>query len=115
MKIEPNIDNIRESILKFVPARTIYLFGSHAYGNPTADSDIDVYIVTPDEINNFSELYTKIIVDLSDKKIFFLDLLLSTESVFNTRKENNIFEKTIFHKGKKIYEHCERERMVKIS
>ena len=99
------IDNIKDSILKFVPAKYIYLFGSYAYGNPTEKSDVDIYIVTPDNINNFSELYTKIMVDLSYKKIFFIDLLLSTESVFNSRKIKNIFEKTIFQKGKIIYEY----------
>ena len=101
----PDIDNIRDSILKFVPARYIYLFGSHAYGHPTEKSDIDIYIVTPDDTPDFSELYTKIIVDLSYKKIFFIDLLLSTESSFNKRRENRIFEKTIYQKGKIIYEH----------
>ena len=65
---------------------------------------MDIYIVTPDSINNFSELYTKIMVDLSYKKIFFIDLLLNTESVFNARKMKNIFEKTISQKGKIIYE-----------
>jgi len=99
------MDSIKDSILKFVPAKYIYLFGSYAYGNPTEESDIDLYIVTPDNINNFSEIYTKIMVDLSYKKIFFIDLLLSTESVFNSRKDKNIFEKTISQKGKVIYEY----------
>ena len=99
------IDTIKDSILKFVPAKYIYLFGSYAYGNPTEKSDVDIYIVTPDNINNFSELYTKIMVDLSYKKIFFIDLLLNTESVFNARKIKNIFERTIFKKGKIIYEY----------
>jgi predicted nucleotidyltransferase len=97
------ISDIKESILKFVPARYIYLFGSYAYGNPTEESDIDIYVVTPDNINNFSELYAKIIGDLGNKKVFFIDLLLSTESVFNARKVKNIFEKTILQKGKIIY------------
>ncbi|MCL1865738.1 MAG: nucleotidyltransferase domain-containing protein [Spirochaetes bacterium] len=101
---EERLNNIKDSVLKFVPAKYIYLFGSYAYGNPTEKSDIDVYIVTPDNITNFSELYTKIIVDLSYKKIFFIDLLLSTESVFNKRKIENILEETIFQKGKVIYE-----------
>jgi len=99
------INNIKDSILKYVPAKYIYLFGSYAYGNPNEKSDIDIYIVTPDDVKNFSELYAKIIGDLSDKSIFFIDLLLSTESVFNTRKEKNIFEKTIYQKGEKIYEY----------
>jgi uncharacterized protein len=103
--IVEKIDSIKDSILKFVPARYIYLFGSYAYGNPTEESDIDLYIVTPDNISNFSEIYTKIMVDLSYKKIFFIDLLLSKESVFNSRKDKNIFEKTISQKGKIIYEY----------
>jgi predicted nucleotidyltransferase len=99
------INSIKESILKYIPAKCIYLFGSYAYGNPTDKSDIDIYIVTPDNIHNISDIYTKIIVDLSDKKIFFIDLLLNTESVFNKRKMVNVLEKTISQKGKILYEH----------
>jgi predicted nucleotidyltransferase len=96
-------NSIKDSVLKFVPARYIYLFGSYAYGRPTEKSDIDIYIVTPDNIKSFSELYGNIIVDLGDKKIFFIDLLLCKESVFNIRINENILEKTVFQKGKVIY------------
>ncbi len=95
---------IKESILKNVPAKYIYLFGSYAYGNPTEKSDIDIYLVIPDNIVNVTEIYTKIMVDLSLKKIFFVDLLLNRESVFNTRRTENILEETIFKTGKVIYE-----------
>jgi predicted nucleotidyltransferase len=98
------INIIKESILKYVPAKYIYLFGSYAYGNPTEKSDIDVYIVIPDSITSLSEIYTKIMVDLSIKKIFFVDLLLNRESVFNIRKTENILEETVCQKGKIIYE-----------
>ena len=99
-----SINIIRESILKNVPAKYIYLFGSYAYGKLTDKSDIDVYIVIPDSITSISEIYTKIMVDLSIKKIFFVDLLLNRESVFNIRKTENILEETICQKGKIIYE-----------
>jgi predicted nucleotidyltransferase len=99
------LSNIKESVLKYVPARYIYLFGSYAYGNPTEESDIDIYVVTPDDVNNFSEIYAKIIGDLGDKRIFFIDLSLNVESDFNIRKTRNRFEKTIFQKGRIIYEH----------
>jgi predicted nucleotidyltransferase len=105
VNISEKIENIKDSILKHVPAKYIYLFGSYANGNPTDNSDIDIYIITPDSVNNFSELYTKIKLDLSDKKIFFIDLLLNTESKFNSRKINHIFERTISQKGKIIYEY----------
>jgi predicted nucleotidyltransferase len=35
------INLIKESILKNVPAKCIYLFGSYAYGKPTDKSDIE--------------------------------------------------------------------------
>jgi len=56
--------------LNYIPARRIYLFGSCAYGNPTDKSDIDIYVVTPDYINNFSGINASIIGDLGDKNIF---------------------------------------------
>ncbi|MDR2118913.1 MAG: nucleotidyltransferase domain-containing protein [Tannerellaceae bacterium] len=96
--------DIKESVLKYVPAKYIYLFGSYAYGNPTEESDIDIYVVTPDDVTDFSGLYAKIVGDLGDKKIFFIDLLLGRETVFNKRRQNNIFEKTIYRKGKLLYE-----------
>jgi predicted nucleotidyltransferase len=98
------IDEIKESVLKYVPAKYIYLFGSYAYGNPTEESDVDIYVVTPDDVTDFSGLYAKIVGDLGDKRIFFIDLLLGRETVFNTRRQNNIFEKTICQKGILLYE-----------
>jgi predicted nucleotidyltransferase len=98
------IEDIKASVLKFVPARYIYLFGSYAYGIPSDKSDIDIYIVIPDEINNLTEIYAKIVVDLSYKKIYFIDLFLNNESIFNRRKIENIFEKTVYQKGKVLYE-----------
>jgi len=99
-----SIDIIKDSILKTVKARYIYLFGSYAYGNPTDKSDIDIYIVIPDEENNITEIYSKIMLDLSLQKIFFVDLLLNRESTFNRRKSENILEETIVQRGKILYE-----------
>ena len=99
-----NIDIIKNSILKNVNAKYIYLFGSYAYGNPTDKSDIDIYIVIPDEIHSIAEIYSKIMLELSLQKIFFLDLLLNRESTFNKRKIENILEETIVQRGKIIYE-----------
>jgi predicted nucleotidyltransferase len=104
-KIIDKIEDIKESILKFVSARSIYLFGSYAYGVPTDKSDIDIYAVIPDGIDNVTELYAKIVVDLSYKKIYFIDLFLNNESTFNKRRMENTFENTIYQKGTILYEH----------
>jgi hypothetical protein len=46
------LDKIREHIAAWsVPARGAYLFGSAARGEGTVESDIDVLIVRPDELN----------------------------------------------------------------
>jgi predicted nucleotidyltransferase len=78
------------------------LFGSYAYGTPTDRSDIDIYIVLHDGVENILQLYGKIMADLSVKKMYFVDVLLNRESVFNIRKVENILEETISQKGKII-------------
>ena len=102
--LEDKIDIIKDSILNNAPVKYIYLYGSYAYGNPTEKSDLDIYLVTSDNVDNILEIYSKIMFDLSIKKIFFVDLLLNKESVFNKRKIENILEETIYNKGKLIYE-----------
>jgi predicted nucleotidyltransferase len=98
------IDAIKESILKYVSAKYIYLFGSYAYGTPTEKSDIDIYAILPDKYDNTTEIYAKIITELSEKNIFFIDLLLVPESIFDSRKNRYILETTVFNKGKILYE-----------
>ncbi|AEF83824.1 DNA polymerase, beta domain protein region [Treponema primitia ZAS-2] len=106
MKInfDKDIQLIKETILNNIDAKSIYLFGSYAYGKPNEDSDIDIYTVLPDKYKNTTEIYAKIIRELSDKNIFFIDLLLVNENIFNSRKNDYILENTIYNKGKIIYE-----------
>ncbi|MDR0402288.1 MAG: nucleotidyltransferase domain-containing protein [Treponema sp.] len=94
---------IKESILKNTSAKYIYLFGSYAYGQPTDKSDIDIYLVLPDNAGNILEIYGKIMVDLGIKKIFFVDLLLTREKEFNIKKNEHLLERTVYQKGKMIY------------
>ena len=103
MSIGNDIQTIIEAILTNIDPKFIYLFGSYAYGTPDKYSDIDVYVVLPDKHSNTTEIYAKIITDLSEKNIFFIDLLLVPESIFNSRKNNFKFENTIFNKGKLLY------------
>ena len=102
--IEDKINHIKDAILKYVPAKYIYLFGSFAYGEPTDDSDIDVYAVVPDEVefNNF--IWADIQTDLFNKDILNVDLFINPESKFNYRKTRSLFEEVIINKGKLIYE-----------
>ena len=50
MKIE--LENLKKEIvesLKLLKLEKVILFGSYAYGNPTENSDIDLYVVTKDD------------------------------------------------------------------
>jgi predicted nucleotidyltransferase len=102
--ISETLDIIKTSILKYVEARNIYLFGSYAYGSPTNKSDIDIYTVVPDNTNDIASLYVKIMTELNEKDLYFIDLLFGKESVFSRRKDEYILEKTIYAKGKLLYE-----------
>ncbi len=47
MRTAPIFDTIKQTILSFLPGARIVLFGSHAHGTATDDSDYDLLIITP--------------------------------------------------------------------
>ena len=102
-KIQNEINLIKESILKTVPAEAIYLFGSYAYGTPREDSDLDIYVVVPDDTDDLIELQSDIRRLLWEKRVIALDLLMGRSSVFNHRKNAPTLEKVIAQRGTVIY------------
>lgn len=97
--------------LKTISPQMIILFGSHANGNATEDSDIDLFVVTNDDFmpKNFEE---KINYRLSIKKIIRetikktpVDLLIYTKPMFEKFKNiDSSFSREILQNGKKLYE-----------
>ena len=55
-QIQNEINVIKESILQTVSAEAIYLFGSYAYGTPGEESDLDIYVVVPDDTTGLIKL-----------------------------------------------------------
>jgi len=102
--IQQDLDLIKESVLQAVPAEAIYLFGSYVYGTPTEDSDIDIYVVVPDDTMEFGELYGNVLMILRKKKRRInLDMKLGHSSVFNRRKNGPTLERTVAQKGTMLY------------
>ena len=99
------LDLIRESILQIVPAEAIYLFGSYAYGTPNGESDLDIYVVVPDNTTDIPELHGDIRSLLWGKRSKELNLLIGRASVFNRRKNGPTLERVIAQKGTMIYRH----------
>src|SRR5881398_3267314 len=90
----------KEVAERFQPDKII-LFGSHAYGTPHADSDVDILVVMPAR----NELGQAMRIRLSVDYQFPLDLLVRTPRNLAWRlAEGEWFLKEIMAKGKVLYE-----------
>jgi predicted nucleotidyltransferase len=94
-------DSILESVGK-AHVKTIYIFGSHAYGKPNKYSDIDLCVVIANRISK-SNAYFKISKELNNKKIVSLDILIYNEKEYGDRKNHAGIVHTIFTRGKVLY------------
>jgi predicted nucleotidyltransferase len=105
-----NKDNIQKDLAFVIQAITsntqieaIFLFGSWAYGEPKADSDIDIYLVIPDNDSDLIELNAEIRYALYKKLALPLDLLIAKKSVFERRSRELTLESVIAKQGVRIY------------
>ncbi|MEA5452356.1 nucleotidyltransferase domain-containing protein [Leptolyngbya sp. CCNP1308] len=86
---------------QFNPDRII-LFGSYAYGEPTADSDVDLLVVLPFEGYPFRKASE--ILRATDPN-FAVDLMARTPEQFQQRLElEDFFIKEICEQGRVLYE-----------
>jgi len=96
--------NIKNAVLKTVPALKIYLFGSYAYGKPGKESDMDIYVVIPDDFNqNITYMTENAICNINDDELPSLDLFFVKESKYLEYLTYSDFEKTIIKKGIMLY------------
>ncbi|MBM4017591.1 MAG: nucleotidyltransferase domain-containing protein [Planctomycetes bacterium] len=86
---------------EFHPRRVI-LFGSHAYGRPTADSDVDLLVIMP---VRGSTVEKALDIRRRVRPAFPADLLVRTPSEVRRRIAwNDFFLKEVLEKGKVLYE-----------
>jgi predicted nucleotidyltransferase len=79
----------------------IVLFGSHAYGRPHADSDVDVLVIMPAR----NELDQALRIRLSIEYQFPLDLIVRTpKNVAWRLSEGDSFLNAILSRGQTLYE-----------
>lgn len=108
-----NIENMKLDILqrlKPLDLDQVILFGSYAYGTPTEDSDIDLYVVTKD---NFLPKSYKENMDIKlrvSHAIKDLQKIIPIDTITHTKAMNekfiqlgSMFSKEILTKGVKIY------------
>jgi predicted nucleotidyltransferase len=102
-QISNDLTLITEAVTSVVEPVAIYLFGSYAYGTPNEDSDIDIYAVVPDSVEDTLELSSKIRLLLYKKKSNPMDLLISRRSAFDSKKRGHTLENIVDTQGIKIY------------
>ncbi len=90
----------RQVAERFQPDKII-LFGSHAYGTPHADSDVDILVVMP----TWNELSKAVQISLAIDPPFPLDIIVRTPANIKRRLEDgDLFHTHILTKGKVLYE-----------
>jgi len=109
-----NIENIKSEIieqLKPLNVDRIVLFGSHAYGKPHQDSDIDLYVVTNDDFmpqswREKSKVYLKVANRLDDiMSKTPVDLIVHTKQMYQKFKElNGSFYRNDIQKGQVLWQ-----------
>jgi len=107
-------EELKEQIIdriKRTRPEKIILFGSHAYGVPGKDSDIDLLVVTSDDFipQNFSEknaIYLSVSDTLTEiEKKFPIDLIVHTKEMFRRFVEiDSMFARKIIASGAVLYE-----------
>lgn len=101
--IEKKIEEVAQRIaIKFQPEQII-LFGSFAWGNPTEDSDVDLFIIksTASSTRDMSREISGFVFP----RPFPLDIIVYKPEQVKQRKESgDFFMRDIFSKGRILYE-----------
>lgn len=102
-KYEIKIPEIKEKIVREINPKKIILFGSYAWGKPTEDSDVDLFIIqesSESRLNRQAELRRKLWGSGVP-----MDLLVYTPEEVKKRLEiDDPFISYILNKGKVLYQ-----------
>ena len=102
MKINAKIKDLCRQIVEGFNPQKVILFGSHAYGVPNEDSDVDLLVVMPFECRSVEQaikIRQRIYPEIP------LDLLARTPAQIRERLElGDFFIKDIIERGKILYE-----------
>ncbi|MBM7583327.1 putative nucleotidyltransferase [Caldicoprobacter guelmensis] len=103
-RIHDELNILKDIIINTVPVEQIFLFGSYANGVPHEDSDLDIYVVMPEdakirEIDAMRLIYRAI----RDKKTMPVDIIVSKKNKFDERKSTPSIERQIAREGVVLY------------
>jgi len=100
--IKKEIKRIKDKIVEKYQPQKIILFGSHAYGKPDHDSDVDFLVIMAFKGKG---QYKAVEILESISPSIPIDLLVRTPSQVRTRiSQNDFFMRKVLTKGKTLYE-----------
>ncbi len=102
MSLTETIQDICGQIVRNFSPQKIILFGSHAYGTPTEDSDLDFLVIMPYSGNELQKMAD---VRKTIRSRVPFDVLVKTPAqIDRDLKANNFFTREIIEKGIMLYE-----------
>jgi len=102
-KLKMQLDNYTEIISSLDWVLQIYLFGSHAYGEPKEYSDIDLLVVVEDNLDPIKATIS-INQKLVGKRTTPLDVIVNRKNEFNQAIKGNTIQRLISDNGVLLYE-----------
>ena len=102
-KLQEELSTVIQAIASNTKIETIFLFGSWAYGEPKENSDLDIYLVIPDNDVDIFDLNAEIRFALYKKLSLPLDLVIAKKSIFERRSKALTLESIIAKQGVRIY------------
>jgi len=97
------VNKILTKIIRSFHPQKIILFGSHAWGKPDEDSDLDLFVIMESDLRRDER--ARRISKLFSNRTFPLDIIVYTsEEVELSLSRGNPFTKEILTKGEILYE-----------
>lgn len=95
---------VKRIVTKLKPEKII-LFGSYAHGDPTPDSDVDLFVIMQTNIKRQVDRYV-LVSSLLDPRQFPVDIIVHTPAEIKRelRLKGNFFIRDIMTNGKALYE-----------
>jgi predicted nucleotidyltransferase len=101
-KLRAEIKAYCDAVAREFHPQKIILFGSHAYGEPTMDSDVDLLIILPfrgNEVSKAGQIRSRFDAP------FALDLLVRKPDFIAERlRERDMFIELVINRGQVMYE-----------
>ncbi|MBO7619124.1 MAG: nucleotidyltransferase domain-containing protein, partial [Victivallales bacterium] len=78
-------------------------FGSFAEGTADEGSDVDIYIIVKDDTENLVDLTAEAYKSIRNVRSRAVDIIIGTESRFESRKNRAGLENEVLNKGVLLY------------